>query len=252
MGVTRLFDLLKIEIDGFGVLVDRAVLDGAYRHAAAREHRQLAVIQIGDALDHPHQRGGIGGEEKLLLAVADHQGRAVACGHQGIGMIPVDDSQAVGALYAREPLTDRLAQLHAPFEILLEEMAEHLAVGLGLEGMAFADELIAQEGKILNDAVVHHRDATAAVAVGMGIDRIGLAVGGPTGMADSQSTLRRLRWQYPFQLGDLAGRLLHPDPLIGPERNPGAVIAAVLQPVQPVEQQGQRILTADIAHYPAH
>ena len=39
---------------------------------------------------------------------------------QGVGMIPVDDGQALGALHAGEPLTDRLARLHAPSRYTLK------------------------------------------------------------------------------------------------------------------------------------
>jgi len=184
--------------------------------------------------------------------VADHQGRAVARRHQGVGVLGVDDRQSIGTLHAGEPLADRLAQFHSPLQILLEEMAQDLAVGLREEGVALADQLIAQEGEIFDDAVVDDRDPPAAVAVRMGVDRIGLAMSRPAGVADPQPAGRMIFRQDALELGDLAGRLAHPDSLPGPECDARAVVTAVFQPVQPVEQQRQCIPVADIAHYPAH
>ena len=45
---------------------------------------------------------------------------------------------------------------------------------------------------VFNDPVVNHRDLPVLAQMGMGIDIIWLAVGGPAGVADAHPALQRL------------------------------------------------------------
>lgn len=88
-------------------------------------------------------------------------------------------------------------------------MREHLRVRLALEAVAAGDELIAQGGVVLDDAVVHHRDLPGLRKVRVAVLVRGLAVRGPAGVADAGGAGElRLRKLFPQAL-KLPPRLDH-------------------------------------------
>jgi hypothetical protein len=53
--------------------------------------------------------------------------------------------------------------------VLLQEVHQHLGVGLGGEDVALLHEPLPQRLVVLDDAVVHHRYPPLAVQEGMGV-----------------------------------------------------------------------------------
>ena len=64
-------------------------------------------------------------------------------------------------------------------------MRNHLGVGVGAKRDPGRRELVTEQPVIFDDAVLHHRHATRAIAVGMGVVLLRLAMGGPAGVADA-------------------------------------------------------------------
>ena len=116
-------------------------------------------------------------------------------------------------------------------------MGNHLRVGVGAEAHAVGGELLPQFSVIFDDAVLHHRQSTAAITVGMGVVLLGFAVGGPAGMADAHQprgslTLHPCRQVHQLALGPDAMQLpcLH-------RGHTGRVVAAIFQLTKTLKQQ---------------
>jgi hypothetical protein len=72
-------------------------------------------------------------------------------------------------------------------QVVGDKVGQHLGVGLAGEHDAGALQELAQHGVVLDDAVVHHRQAPGTVDVRVGVDLARLAVGRPAGVGDAQA-----------------------------------------------------------------
>ena len=119
---------------------------------------------------------------------------------------------------------------------------------------ALAHQVLFQLQIVFDDAVVDDGDPPVLTDVGVGVDVIGLPVGGPAGVADAQISLQvraavdqvRESLQPALGLADLEPRRLRPD------RHAGGVIAPVLHPLQAVQQNGRRGLVSYKSNDSAH
>src|SRR5581483_8009949 len=102
----------------------------------------------------------------------------------------------------------------------------HLGVGVRGELVAVRAQPGAHLVVVLDDAVVHHRDAARDVRVGVALR--GHAVGRPARVADADVAVQVVVPDHLFQLGDAAGG---PQPLQGAvdDGDSGRVVAAVLE-----------------------
>ena len=90
---------------------------------------------------------------------------------------------------------------HALSQIVADQLRDHLGVGLGLEAVALGDQLVAQHLEILDDAVVHDRDAARLVGVRVVAGR--RAVRRPAGVADPDHAGQRLLLERPLEVDEL-------------------------------------------------
>ena len=138
-------------------------------------------------------------------------------------------------------------------------MREDLRVGLAGEAVAAGLELRAELGEVLDDAVVDHRDAAVAAGVGMRVGRRGAAVRRPARVADAAGAgVVAVR-----ELGLEARDLAHPAhdvqagrPAPGPrralERHARRVVAAVLEPLEPGDEDVLRCIRSGVSDDSAH
>ena len=115
-------------------------------------------------------------------------------------------------------------------------------------------ELGAQLGEVLDDAVVHQRDPAGRPEVRVGVDVVRGAVGGPAGVPDAggRRRQRRARRCAFSRLASLPARLSETIAAVGHERDPGGVVAAVLQPAQALDHDVLGLLVADVPDDSAH
>ena len=135
---------------------------------------------------------------------------------------------------------------------LADEHGEDLGVGLALEDVAAVLEPGPQGGVVLDDAVVDERDAGAVVAVRVRIGLGDASVGRPAGVGQPQ----RAR-ETPDRLQPLLKVADPPDRAADvqlPVENghPGRVVPAVLEPLEPLDQQRLSGLGADVGDDSAH
>ena len=128
----------------------------------------VAVLEIADPVGERADRQGVGAEEHLALAVADHQRRAVA-GAQDQLVLAVDHhAERIGAASAgRAPPSAPPAAL-GPAARWWSIRWATTSVSVWLSNMRpSAIELGLQLGEVLDDAVVHQRHPAGVVRVGV-------------------------------------------------------------------------------------
>ena len=137
-----------------------------------------------------------------------------------------------------------------------DEVGDGLAVGVADEFGAGRLELGAQRAEVLDDAVVHDRDAPARVGVRVGVAVVRRAVGGPAGVAHAggagQHPGRDLGRDLLVQVLDPARLLGDLQPGVADDRDAGGVVPAVLQPAQTLDDDVQRRARPDVTHDAAH
>src|SRR5688572_6005602 len=128
-------------------------------------------------------------------------------------------------------------------------MRDDLGIGIGDELVAGELELAPHAVMVLDDAVVHHRYAPRDVRVGV-LHR-GDAVRCPAGVRDADVARQAVPVREARQLGDAPGAAqpLHAAVDYG---DAGGIVAAVLEPPQPLEQDGDDVTAGNCSHYAAH
>ena len=198
------------------------------------------------------QGGQVGGDEHLVVADADDQRAAVAGHHDPVGVRRVQDRQPVGALHPGQGLD------HLPLQRLrlraADQVRQHLGVGVGDQVDTGVRQPGPQRGGVVDDPVVHDGDVALGVDVRVRVDVVRRPVGRPAGVADADLAGEPLG-QLLGQVAHPAGLLRHPQPALLARAEHGdtrRVVAPVLQPAQPLQQQRRRLLAPDVPDDPAH
>ena len=203
--------------------------------ALAIDHRPVAIIQIGDALRQRRQRKAVGTDEHLVLAEAHRQRRTVLRADDQFGMAGEDHRQRIGALQPAECRARRGDRIHAALEVEIDKLRHRLGVGLGGELLAFRLKFGAQFGVVLDDAVVHDRYARGAVRMRVALGR--RAVRRPARMADAGRAGQRQTIQHGGEIAKLALGSAALDVAVDQRGDAGAVVAAIFQPAQRIQDQ---------------
>ena len=96
-------------------------------------------------------------------------------------------------------------------------------------------------------------DITIAAEMGMGISIGRLAMGGPTSMGDTDSGINILIGAESFKIAHLAFSLKDTDLTITiDQRHTGAIISAILETVQALNQDVIDITITEITNYSTH
>ena len=210
----------------------------------------IAFFQIGDAVGEGPHRQGVGAQEHLAVAIGHHQRAASASPHDQGVLALNQHRQGIGA---GEPVQGGLQgrdRGQAGVKLGVQQLGDHLGIGLALEDPAGRLQALPEFGVVLNDAVVHQGDAAGLVRVGVALG--GDAVGGPAGMADADGGLQRIGGQHLLKRPDLALGAAALDLAAHHAGDPGRIIAAVFQPLQAVDQPLLHRPRPDDADDPAH
>jgi hypothetical protein len=130
-------------------------------------------------------------------------------------------------------------------------VGDRFGVGLRREHVTVALELFAKLDEVLDDAVVDQGDAAGAVAVRMGVGVGGSAVRRPARVPDPRRAGDVVERKLLLEDLELPG-LPHDVDAAVDDGDTGRVVPAVLEPRQPVHQDGKRLLAADVTDDAAH
>ena len=232
-------------------------LEGAL-HAVGIEHAGAVSIQHGDLLvvqqlhlaGVGNQRRDVAGDDLLALGKAQHKGAVLAGAIEGVRLSGAQHAQRVAAL--QHALGLEKGGEHVAIVEHAQQVRNDLRVRLGNKHASLGLQHRAQLVMIFDDAVVDDGDAALHVRMGMGVDVAGFAVGCPAGMADTDAagqgsfdhTIHQVL-QPSLGLAELDHAVLH-------HGDACAVIAAILQPGQTLQQDILRLTGADITNNAAH
>ena len=90
-------------------------------------------------------------------------------------------------------------------------------------------QLVAQLAEILDDAVMHERDARRRMRMRVDLGR--RAMRRPARMADAGVAGERMRMQHLVEIGELAGRAAAFDMAVHQRGDAGGIIAAIFEPL---------------------
>src|SRR5579859_1617981 len=102
---------------------------------------------------------------------------------------------------------------------------------------------------------MHHHDLAGAVAMGMGILFRRTAMGGPARVSNAPAAFQRLQPDHLFQVAQLAFRAPHLKRsaiAIAAHSNPGGVIPAIFQLLEPIDNDGHHTLLAYVTYDSTH
>ena len=188
----------------------------------------IAFFQIGDAVGERADRQGVGADEHLAIAIADHQ-RAAAAGAHDQAVLALDQhGERIGAGQTVEGGLQGRQRFKPGGDFGIKQLGDDLSVGLALEHSAGGFQFVAQLGEVLDDAVVDQRHLAGLMRVGVGDRR--RAMGGPAGVADADASDQGGFRQDVFQGPDLALGPPAFDLAADHSGDARAVIAAVFQP----------------------
>ena len=256
VGVTALFGHVQVPVDVGDLGLDGVTGLVGILDTRGRKFGELAVLEHHDVAGGVDQRDDVGGDIGAGLAHADHD-RGILAGHgDHTGLIGGHGGQAVGAHHVGAGLAHGGHQVMRLGISLFDQVREDLGIGLALKVMAAALQLLAQLGEVLDDAVVDDGDAAVAAGVGVGVDDGGLAVGGPTGVANAAGSVAIDVGKLALQARNLAhaaddvevrrGALAHL------ERNARGVIAAILHTLKACDQDVLCNIRAGVSDDSAH
>lgn len=150
----------------------------------------------------------------------------------------------------RQDLADGGHRVHPRLDLLADEMGYDLGVGLAGEGAAARDQFVAQRLEVLDDAVVDDRDFAGRMRVRVVGGRAAMCR--PARVRDAGLAGQRMRGEFIRQVDELTRC---PPPLdraveIGGDAR--RIIAAIFEPLQPVEQPLGDVGRAENAYDTTH
>src|SRR6202035_2880826 len=156
------------------------------------------------------------------------------------------------SLHAVERTPNRAREIAV--ERVFDEVGNDLGVGLAEELVPARHQLSAELAIVLDDAVVNDVNAPSAVLVRMRVLERRTAVGRPARMSDAdRAGGRPLGFDLAGEVSDLVGVLDGRDvPGSIDDRDPGRVVAPILETAKAVEQHGRRGAGAGVADDAAH
>ena len=239
----------RLGVDRLRLLARVGRLGGEGAKAVSRDDGALTVVEVHHAGRVPHDRRRVGGNEHLVITDPEHERGALAGHDDAVGPGGIDDRDGEGA-----------ADLGEGIEHLLlegrrlrpgDQVRESFGVGVARELDALSHQTCAQLCSVVDDAVVHQQNPTVVRLVRVGIGLRGRPVGGPAGVPDAdrrRQPLGQLRLEVahsPHGAHDLR-------PARGEHTETGGVVAAVFELGEAFDDDGHRLVGADIAHDSAH
>jgi hypothetical protein len=220
----------------------------------------VAFLEVHDALGHAGERHRIRREERLAVADAEHQRRAEPRADDAVRLVAAEDGDRVGAVQLDDGALDRVEQV--AFVVEVDEVRDHLGVGLAREHVAARLKRRTERLVVLDDAVVHDGDAPrarhgrvlarAVREMRMRVVHGRRAVRRPARMRDPGRPDHAVAPDQRVELGDALGAARALEAAVLPDGHAAAVVAAVLEALQALDQDRDDVPGADRCNDSAH
>ena len=198
------------------------------------------------------ERGRVGREEHLTLADADHERHSVLAGaDEEPGMVVMDHDEGKVPLELRERQAHGLDEV--ALVVALDEMRNGLGVGLRAERVPVGGEVLGELAVVLDDPVQDDRELRRLAAR----ERVGVRLGDPAvrrpaRVPETRSRARPVGPRALLQVPKGADGADVVEAVRLEERDPGGVVAAVLEPLESLDEQGLALPRADVSDDSAH
>ena len=239
VGVAAQLDRIRLPVQPIDPRRDRTVLEVAHLEVVARQADDLAVLQEGDPGGMGCDGDRVAGQQVFPLAQADDQRAAEPRADHLARPLRADYPDPIGPLQPRQGALHGLEQVVGRLQLARDQVGDDLGIGLAGEDEPLRLEFAAQRSMILDHPVMNHGDAdrpAATAQMRVGIPLVGRTMRRPSRVADPASARSRLAVEQFLQEPHPAGFLPHDELIPLDRRQPGAVVAAVLEPPKPGNQ----------------
>ena len=165
-------------------------------------------------------------------------------------MVAEQEGDREGAGEPRQHGRDGVLRRCAALDLARDEMADDLGVGLALELAALGDQLVAQRLEILDDAVVDQRHRPDDVRVG--VADVGAPCVAQRVWAMPVSPCSGSAVEFAREIVELALGAAPLELAVIDRADAGAIIAAIFEPLEAVEQPLRDVALPDDADNSAH
>ena len=196
-------------------------------------------------------RGDVGRDEEFAVAETDDDRRAVAHRDDLVRVVGRHQHEREQAAHVEQRAAHGVLEA-VVLHFALDQVRDDLGVGLGDERVPFLLELLLQVEVVLDDAVVHDDDAAGAVAMRVGVLLGRAAVRRPARVADAVVPVQRVVGDDLFELRELPGASPQLDRAVADHGHAGRVVAAILEPPKPVDENREHLLLPDVSDDSAH
>src|SRR5690606_27584462 len=147
-------------------------------------------------------RRSVRGQEVFILADADDQRAAFSGGDELVRVVEGEHDDRVGADNVVKGETDRLNQRAIiPLLYVFNEMNQYFRIGFTAKCVAFVDKVLPKGGVVLNNAIVNDGQPLWPGGVGVGINVVWSAVGGPPRVSDTDVAVQGHALQCLLEVG---------------------------------------------------
>jgi hypothetical protein len=235
--------------------LDGAALRVGQRDLVLGHLGEVALLEEDDVAGVRQDRRHIGGDVVLALPETDHQGRGILRGDDGARRSLGDNRQRIGPAHPSDRCANGIGQrlfsaLLADLFFIRDQVREDLGVRLGSENVPVRRELRLQLEVILDDAVVHDRDARVLVRMRVLVRRPPVRC--PARVSNAGAAVRLLRAQLLLEIFQLPLRSHHHQAIIGEQRDARRIVAPVLEFLQPLNEEVGALFTARVSNDAAH
>ena len=266
VGVAGLLGHIHVPVHVRDLGFDNVALGIGVLDGIRRELGELAVLEHHHVTRGVDEGDDVGRHVAAVLATPDDDGVVLARHGDGAWLVRAHRGEAVGAHHVgagiahggHEVVGGRLAGHLVALVGFLDEVGEDLGIGVALEHVAAALELLAQLGEVLDDAVVDHGDLAVAARVRVSVLDRGAPVRGPAGVADAagsgeilargQLGLEALHLSHAADDVELDGAVLS----VVLQRHARGIVAAILHALQPGDEDLRRLIRTGVTNNAAH
>jgi hypothetical protein len=142
--------------------------------------------------------------------------------------------------------------LERALESGLDQMCQHLGVGLRLEDVAVVFQHPSECRCVLYDPIVNDGDLTLLIDLRVGIHLVWRAVGGPASMADPEMAVHGGRDDRRLQSRDLARDFARLESLAVHDGQTCRVVSAVFEALEPLDQHWRDDFWTNVADNSTH
>ncbi len=156
MGVVFFFDRLKTHGQFVHFFGNWLILDCFNIVSITPHNRHLTIVEIDHFRRMLNHRGCIGGNKHLPVSQAEKQRRPLSRHINPIGLIKVDDGQAVGSNNLLQSQLDGPLKAHSTvIENLFNEVNDHFRIGITLEDVPFFLQGCLEGMIVFDNAIMH-------------------------------------------------------------------------------------------------